>query len=61
LSRYPLVESAVQQMKWVATRDDEAEWDLFWTDTSVVDERVCDHLPNHLDPWKSMSLLYIGP
>ena len=48
-------------MKWVATRDDEAEWDLFWTDTSVVDERVCDHLPNHLGPWKSMYLLYIGP
>jgi hypothetical protein len=48
-------------MKWVATRDDEAEWDLFWTDTSVVDERVIDHLPKHLDPRDSLALLYIGP
>lgn len=38
--RYPVIEEAALALSWVVTRDDKAEWDLYWTDTSVSEERV---------------------
>jgi len=38
--RYPVLEEAAAELNWTVTRDDKAEWDLFWTDTSVSEERV---------------------
>uniref|UniRef100_A0A0C3SK12 Tubulin--tyrosine ligase-like protein 9 n=1 Tax=Guillardia theta (strain CCMP2712) TaxID=905079 RepID=A0A0C3SK12_GUITC len=37
----PLVEEAVNSLGWVVSRDEkQTDWDLFWTDTSVSEERV---------------------
>jgi len=38
--KYPLVEEAVNNVGWVVSRDEKTDWDLFWTDTSVSEERV---------------------
>ena len=38
--RYPVLEEAAAALNWTVTRDDKAGWDLFWTDTSVSEERV---------------------
>lgn len=40
LGRYPMVHQAVANMQWAVSTESDEEWDLFWTDTSVVDERV---------------------
>ena len=38
--RYPVLAQAAEALNWTVTRDDNADWDLFWTDTSVSEERV---------------------
>ena len=38
--RYPVLEEAASALEWAVTREDKGEWDIFWTDTSVSEERV---------------------
>ena len=38
--RYSVVEEAAGSLGWTVTRDEKAAWDIFWTDTSVSEERL---------------------
>jgi len=38
--RYRVIHEAALKLNWVVTKDDKSDFDLYWTDTSVSEERV---------------------